>query len=407
MAMQREKRHFYLYEFLPLIECIFTLKYWKGEDMLANDSNLGIYFNQDRKFIKKCFDQAEADGLLILKKRTTKLDEKKIDWAMRSYDLVPSNDFNSKLQEFINSYMLWQPTVGDRMDFFSLYTSKVKKPKEEKVLNRKEVTKMKNNEIWRQEYSWATELLTKINASRPEKFRSTYLNEGSNRETNFLCTTLNPSKSHDSCPPEEMLQYRHVVLSEYFGCDDFEEFDTNGSIYRLSYSIHHNELLSHDIDIYSLFWKEAHFKGRMTKILRDCLKVLCMPAFMSNGAKNGYNSMVVYKEDNEINSKKDWLKKVAINKICSATGLQAREVLDRLSDSMYKVLGTNHFLEEEIFIHESNLHILMITEFMKRNIKVINVYDGFYFSKNSMNQDVFNKVYDQCTRELLKRTSFQ
>lgn len=406
MAMQRDKRRFYLYEFLPLIECIFTLKKWRGEALIANDLSIGEYFGQDRKFIKKCFDQAESDGLLMLKKRTRKIDDSKITWAMRSYELITSNNYYSKLQEYINSYMLWEPTIGDRMEFFTHYTKTVKRPKDKEKLSRKELKKMEHNELWRHEYSWATDLLDEINKSRPEKFKSSYLNEGSNRETNFLCTTMNPNKNHDSCPPDEMLQYRNVVLSEYFECDDFDEFDTNGSIYRLSYSIHHKEILPHDVDIYSLFWKEAHFKGRMTKILRDCLKVLCMPAFMSNGAKNGYNSMVVYKEDDEIDSKKDWLKKVAINKICYASGLQAREVLDRLSESMYKVLGTDHFLEEEIFIHESNLHILMITEFMKRDIKVINVYDGFYFSKNSMNQELFNTVYDKCTRELLKRTNF-
>ena len=58
------------------------------------------------------------------------------------------------------------------------------------------------------------------------------------------------------------------------------------------------------------------------------------------------------------------------------------------------------FLEEEIFIYESNLHLLILDYCKEHNIPAVNVYDGFYFIKGTITQSQYQKLYDQMTLQL-------
>lgn len=391
----------YEYDFLPLVECILTYHKWFGHDLILNQQSLSTYLGVHRRVISSFLEQAETDGLLISKGKVRKYDDKVSGWAMRKYELAPSKgEYFSRLQDYINQYMLWEPYIQDRMQLLKKYTDSVKANTEK---TEKQVKKEAKNLEYRGTYAWATELLDKLNKARPVKFQSSYLNEGKNREVNVLCPTLNPDKPHDRDIPQDVLLYRNVLLSEYFD-SAFEEYDTNGSIYRLSYSLHRGFTLSHNVDVYKEFWRIGCFGTLLDKTGRDCLKVLCMPIFMSNGAKNGWNALIMSKDDSTL-SKSDLLKKSALTYLCKQTGLEPKVLLDRLTKAMKEFLGTEHFLEEEIFIHESNLHILIMTKCMERGIKTINVYDGFYFQKDVMSQDLFDELYDDATLELITRTA--
>jgi len=301
--------------------------------------------------------------------------------------------------------------MSDRIAFITNYTDALHDKKlkiaQQKVVEglkltkaeKKLLNKIEINLQYQKDYANYIELLKVINATRPEMFRSKYLAEGRNRETNILCNTMNPDKEHLSAS-EQDLSERYILLSTFFGTEDFFEDDTNGSIYRLSFALAHGYPLAHDIDVYATIWNKAFYKIECTSLIRHHLKVLCMPIFMSNGKKNAWNSIVAIKDNNLTRS--EAARKVALNKLSEITGLSAREVMDKLSDAMRKFIGTSEFLEAEIFIHESNLHILMITEFMKRGIKTINVYDGFYFKNGTCDHDTFNEVYDLCTNQLIK-----
>ena len=122
---------------------------------------------------------------------------------------------------------------------------------------------------------------------------------------------------------------------------------------------------------------------------------------MSNGQKNAWNSLIVNRTGKLLKS--EAARKSALNCLCEVTHLEARDVLDKITVAMRKFIGTTDFLEEEIFIHESNLHILMLAEFAKRGIKTINVYDGFYFINGTCDEQLFNEVYDLCTNQLLEK----
>lgn len=403
----------YYKEFLPLMECIFQCRTSRGQDLVVNEQNLAIYFDVDRRVIKSFFDEMEQTGLAKYLGNKRIFDDFSTQFAMRCYKLIPTESkYCSTLQEFINSYMLWEPYMTDRLNLICQYSDVLHNKKltiakqklaegqklsaaEKKMLNKYEL-----NLQYQKDYQEYIQLLEVINATRPEQFRSKYLAEGRFRETNILCGTYNPDNTHVNAS-EEDLSERNILLATFFGTDKFYEDDTNGSIYRFSFAYAHGYPLSHDIDVYQAIWNKEFYQIECTQMIRHALKVLCMPIFMSNGKKNAWNSLIATKTGTM--TKSELARQSALNYLSSITGKTPRQVMDSLTAGMRKFIGTTNFLEEEVFIHESNLHILMITEFMKRGIKTINVYDGFYFKEGTCNHDTFNEVYDLCTIQLLKK----
>ena len=79
------------------------------------------------------------------------------------------------------------------------------------------------------------------------------------------------------------------------------------------------------------------------------------------------------------------------------------DIFNIVKDAMHEVFGLKKFYKANIFIYESNLHILMLKKFKDMGIKTINVYDGFYFIEGTMNQDLYNQIYREATEELLAK----
>ncbi len=144
-----------------------------------------------------------------------------------------------------------------------------------------------------------------------------------------------------------------------------------------------------------------YYNISFSKGIRNTLKILCMPAFMSNGGKSAWNAIVAAKEGKL--TKSEAARKTALTYLNNITGNSPRSIMEALASAMKKFIRTDDLLEEEIFIHESNLHLLMIKAFSEIGIKTINVYDGFFFIKNTCNQKLFDTIYDKCTYELLKK----
>lgn len=396
----KKQKDFYKYYFLPKIEVLLTVKKIKGHDLVLNQSAIADYFKMDRRTVADFLKQAEIDGLITFDKKVRKVDDKMLDKALRRYILPEAehdDKYYSKLQEHINEYMDWTPDFGIRLDFFYDFISKTEDNKVEKSI--KQLEKEEKAKKYASVFYWTLPIMEKINDTRPEKLKSKYLGEGRLRESNFLCATLNPEKDHAIKLLQADLMYRYMVLEDFFGTKAFIECDTNASIYRLSYNLVHDKLLADNVDVYAEFWKLAGFKGTLDKVSRDGLKLMCMIIFMSNGAKNGYNSVLALKDDKDL-SRSEIQRKDVLNYMAKKTSLNVRQFLDKLTEAMYKFLGVDTFLEEEIFIYESNLHLLILEECEKRNIPVINVYDGFYFKKSDMTQSKYLKLYNESTLKL-------
>ena len=409
----RKYRSLYFNEFLILAESLFQMRSARSQEIVVNESNLALYYDIDRHVVRSFLDEMVEQHLIEFTGHKRVFDDFQTEWSLRTYKLTPTNSqYCSKLQEYINQRCKWTPYLTDRFLVAEEYSDTLAKKKldiaKQKLAENKKLTRAEKkmlqkqalNEIYKNDYAWAIDLLKDINASRPELFKSKYLAEGRNREVNILCGSLNPDREHVSASEEDLAE-RGILLTDFFGTEHFIENDTNGSIYRLTYALVYKRPLEHDVDVYKKVWQKAFYSIEFTKSIRNALKVLLMPIYMSNGSKNAWNSILAAKSGKM--TKSEAARKSALNLLSQITSLTPKDVMDQLTAALRKFLGTSTFFEEEIFIHESNLHILMLTEFAKRGIKTINVYDGFYFVDGTCSKAEFNEVYDLCTRQLLAK----
>ena len=84
-------------------------------------------------------------------------------------------------------------------------------------------------------------------------------------------------------------------------------------------------------------------------------------------------------------------------------GMKLVDILETVKRAMHEVLNVDTFYQAEIFIHESNLHILLLEKFKERGIIASNVYDGFYVPKGVITEDEYYRLYDEATLELLSK----
>ena len=244
-------------------------------------------------------------------------------------------------------------------------------------------------------------MLDKIN--KDSSIKMNYLAENKKRLTNEICTTMNPDKhSIETWGRNE----RERLLKKYFDTDkEVVEFDTNASIYRLSYSLGHNCTTPHEegTDIYELIYNECGFDIKWSDKLRNEFKKLLMPIYM--------REWVISYRCSEFNRQSKW--KTFYSKTVEKGYLfykqfvdlfkrDLKDILTTIRAAMHKVFNLAKFYMADIFIHESNLHILMIKKFKDMEIKTINVYDGFYFIKGTMTRELYDKIYDECVLELLE-----
>ena len=228
------------------------------------------------------------------------------------------------------------------------------------------------------------------------KFR--YLDTGSKRFNNPICSTRN--ENHECSTRLEDIQ------KAFNSNKNIIEFDTNASIYRLSYSLGQGKLFDHNKDIYSTIYNACNFNTDIDfKDIRSQFKRLLMTIYMREYGINytcmRYDKLHKYKHVSKndiqfVEFYKELLQKLKCN---------IQELLNKVSKAMHKFFNLVKFYMSEIFIHESNLHILMLKKFQDMGIKAINVYDGFYFEDGTMTQKLYDEVYDTCTLELLSMMS--
>lgn len=409
----KKYRRIYFYPFLPLMESIFQYRTSRGQTLVVNEQNLAIYLDVNCHVINGFLKEMEQEKLIKFIGKQRIFEDFSTQFAMRCYELTPTESkYCSKLQERLNDYMLWEPYLTDRLGVISDYKDTLQEKKltiaqnkfsNEQKLTREEkklLEKHELNVVYQKDYPWAIELMNEINATRPDLFKSKYLAEGKNRESNILCGTLNPDNEHVSASEQDLVE-REMLLTDYFGTSEFEEFDTNASIYRLSYALANGKPLEHSIDVYEVIWKKMYYRIPFNKSIRNALKILCMPVFMSNGGTNAWNAIVANKEGKL--TKSEAARKTALTFLNNITGNSPRDIMGALESAMKRFIGTYDLLGREIFIHESNLHLLIIKAFSEIGIKTINVYDGFYFIINACNQKLFDTIYDNCIYELLKK----
>lgn len=271
-------------------------------------------------------------------------------------------------------------TIEEQAEYFEKEAKK-----EEKTKKKKEKLK-KDNEPF----------LNILNELETYGLDLRYINQGSRRLTSQICNTRN--EQHEGSTRISEIQ-RLWNTNE-----DIIEFDTNASIYRLSYLLGHKTACSHDIDIYEEIFKRCNFKyiGEWKDIRKD-FKQLFMPIYMKEGSIKWTNNDFEFKKkwtffyNSKVKEQVDFYNSLLERLHCDSL----YDLMTNVRDSMKDYLNMIKFERANIFIYESNLHILMLKKFQDLGIKVINVYDGFYFEKGQMTQELFDSIYDECSLELL------
>ena len=270
---------------------------------------------------------------------------------------------------------------------------------------------MKKKEKLNKKYKeniYYVEKKTILDKLMPE-FTCRYLKEGSLRLTHDICNTVNPEHTEkiDETKYWKNSHIRNDMLFKMFKTADIMEKDVNGSIYRLTYNLYHDTPLDINVDIYNLIWNNAFGHIKLPKKARNNFKKILMPLYMKeylSGFKacnytfieKYYYGYPRYKKlpDSDKEQFEIYKSFIKLTK-CTIT-----EFFDKVKESMHRTLNTNKFIGADIFIHESNLHILMREKFLSRAIRCINIYDGFYFENNIITDTEFYDVYNRSILEL-------
>ena len=316
--------------------------------------------------------------------------EKAYEW-LKDYAGVTHVDLDiSKMYEFFDAAKKYN-TSNKIKEVLEVMTEEEKAEFFEEESKKEEKEKKKANKF-KKDNAEFLKILASLNGYGLEL---RYLNDGSKRLNSRICSTKN-EKHIDSTRISE--------IQKLWNTDkNIVEFDTNASIYRLSYLLGHQTLCSHDVDIYEEIFKMCGFSCDNWSETRSDFKKLFMPIYMRESSirwtSDNYDFMknwtyfVDYRKKDQTDFYRNLLAKLHCDNLY--------EVMDRVRNAMKDYLNMNRFERANIFIHESNLHILMLKRFQDLGLKVINVYDGFYFEEGKMTQNLFDSVYDECSIELL------
>ena len=385
---------------------IYSISCKKDTEGILNQQAFADYLNISLRTVARHFKVLKEKGLLDVTGKIYKHSKyKESDW--------PSNVYTIKLQA-LNNFIIDESgeditadinnittTYFDFMTFIRVNRKnkyvdieesieakellEERFTKEDKVVGKKMKKLIKKNRYY-------LDLLKEVNN---DKIPLSYLEQNKKRLVSNLCATRNPN--HD------IFKTRQKMLENFFQTtEEIEEFDTNASIYRLSFALGHGYLAPSELDIYKLIFDKCDFKAPWTNETRYYIKQLMMPIYMRE-------SSIKFKCD-QYNKQKNWSYFISTidekqfrmySKIEKLFDLPIFGVMEKIRLVMHEVLNLEKFYKADIFIYESNLHILMLKKFKDMGIESINIYDGFYFKHGTMNQELYNKIYKQSVEKLL------
>ena len=362
------------------------------ENIILNQLTFASFLDISHRTVARHFSKAKELGYIkiigsvrIYNKHT------KNNWLSNIYEVN-----NEKINEYIKSEVGADllNDIDNLINLYHEYMNFIKNPtnlEDKLIIDKKSQNKI---DILKKENVYYIKLLDKVNNNViPLK----YLNQDKKRLVSNLCSTRN--QSHD---PNNT---RIKILKNYFKTEsDIIEYDTNASIYRLSYALGHGYCAPLDMDMYEVIFKECNFDLEWNDELRSIFKKILMPIYMRESSLKyrclQYNSQkswkyIFNKTDREQYNSYIWLEERLQRPIWN--------ILDTIRNSMHKVLGLNKFYKADIFIYESNLHILMLKLLKDLNVQTLNVYDGFYFVKGTLSREEYNEIYTKASNILLSQ----
>lgn len=191
------------------------------------------------------------------------------------------------------------------------------------------------------------------------------------RATNGICSY----KEHDNGKNTGSI-WRKDVLDEYFGKDNYMEYDVKSSIYRLNHFLNFKVWLDNSIDLYEeMYGRPFEDEGQ-----RNQYKLFAMKLYFDKSIGKLYTHTVRF-------AKKDYNKE-------NIDEMTLKMELINMKSRMTDIIGQS--FDSEIFLHESCIYMQLVNELFKMGFDVIQVYDGFYVRKMAgVNQEHFNDIVNE------------
>ena len=375
---------------------VFSYYNNQGDSFPVNQELLGSYLNLCRVTINRHIQKMlDFGGLCLADKRYFNV-KKGTHWKNNIYT-VNRDKLNQYLIDNYGYDCLANITAEEPM-FFDFLDYKKKfyaSPEELQEMYEEDLKDAKQIAEYTKTYADFVEKLDELNADPQRKIKLDYLREGRKRLTSPLCGTKNPEKHKDNA--------RAILLDKQYDGTPLQEFDTNASIYRLSYNLGHNKCLPHDVDMYEILYNACGWNKPWSPEVRKMFKDLIMPIYMKESSLK-YRTFIYERRQRYLDhckkSDKDYV--VACQKVEKYFDDTLLNITEKVRVALHEVLNLKAFCQAEIFIYESNLHILMLEKLKSRGIIASNVYDGFYVPEGSITKQEFEDLYDEATRELKK-----
>lgn len=266
------------------------------------------------------------------------------------------------------------------------------------------------------EFDSVSVLLAKNNAILPDEEQMRY---SGRRIYSEVCSYWNEEKMHTS-PKEIGRMTKQDYLNKVFGQNNWFEFDRRGSIYNLTYSMNKKKYLPNNIDIYELM----NGKPFASKEERQMFKATQMGIYFSTSRRHisfiekniraKFNGKPIPEKNNEIiqaywtlcgcDDTTDW----------NTFVMKFHEYFNRRKKQMTKIIGsnkkyidkgskysTNYIRNEDSFIFqlESEIYLKFATKLRDKNIRVVQIYDGFYLENGSITDAELDNILKETILE--------
>ena len=401
-----------IYRWLYKLKDIGCLSYAKREDA----GKTGYYrVVEDGKTIKKSYVKPKYKRIRVGEKDDYKfvnvytLDQEKLNkYFIETINEDIFSNIAKYKEKYFNSYIRF---LQDRK--MSVEKLEIIAQKDEVELSKKNKNDLKRDQLIKkriEENAYYLKMKECLDQSLPT-FTCRYLKEGCLRLTHDICNTVNPEHTDkiDDFNYWRSSHARNDMLTNILNTDQFEERDVNGSIYRLTYNLYHDNPLSISTDIYQeiwhtafadIIWPDSSYRNKFKRILMP----IYMKEYLIGYRASQYEFVKKYyaghKNKYKHLDKNEREQYELYNDFVVLTGLSIRDFLDTVNRAMHTYLNTTKYLESAIFIQESNLFILMRNKFTSMGVDCANVYDGFYFKKDEVTMNDFYSVYNSSLLEL-------
>ena len=247
-----------------------------SDEIIMNQNSFADFLGISTRSVIRHFNLAKELGFITVVSRCHIYNkDKRSTWPVNIYevDYIKLNDYildktgynvlnniDKEVQTYYN-YMnfIKKASIDKYLSSLSEEELEEYESKELKVQENKE----KQLETLKEENKYFIDLLKEVNN---EIIPLYYLESGKKRLVNILCATKNPDSFDGS--------NRLSLLHKFFGTEEnIVEFDTNASIYRLSYALGNRVSADPNIDMYKLIFDECGFDLPWTKEFKRGLDI--------------------------------------------------------------------------------------------------------------------------------------